>query len=66
MTRRDPFELAITRVIDRARRLLPEARAVTSIEYAIIASIIILALVTSVPGVAPTLIHTFNQIAQQL
>ncbi len=49
-----------------AWRLPRDNRAVTSIEYGLIAVIIILALVASIPGVAPSLIHIFNQITQQL
>ena len=54
------------KVLELFRQLWWSGQAVTSIEYALIASLIIFALVVSVPGIAPSLSHIFNQVSQAL
>jgi len=47
-------------------RVLGDRRAVTSIEYVIIASIIVIALIVSVPLIGPELSHTFAAVSSEL
>jgi Flp pilus assembly pilin Flp len=41
-------------------------RAVTAVEYAIIAGVMAAALVASVPAIAPSLNNTFNKLSTEL
>jgi Flp pilus assembly pilin Flp len=55
--------VALYRRLDRALR---DRRAVTAIEYAIIAGVIVAAIIASVPSIAPSLESAFNQITPHL
>jgi Flp pilus assembly pilin Flp len=46
--------------------LRADRRAVTAVEYAIIAGLIVVAIVTSVPLIAPGIIGIFNKISPEL
>lgn len=46
--------------------LMVDRRAVTAIEYAIIAGVIVTALVVSVSAIGPQVAHPFNQVSSEL
>ena len=46
--------------------VLRDRRAVTAVEYALIAGIIVLVLITSVAAIAPHLNQTFNSVSSEL
>jgi Flp pilus assembly pilin Flp len=50
----------------RLSRLLRDRRAVTSIEYSLIALIIVIALITSTIKIGPELIIPFNSVSSEL
>jgi Flp pilus assembly pilin Flp len=50
----------------RFRQVLHVRRAVTAVEYAIIAGVMAAALVASVPAIAPSLNNTFNKLSTEL
>jgi Flp pilus assembly pilin Flp len=47
-------------------RVFADRRAVTAVEYAIIAGIMVVALVLSVPFIAPELATIFNKVGSEL
>jgi Flp pilus assembly pilin Flp len=50
----------------RLPRLLRDRRAVTSIEYSLIALIIVIALITSTIKIGPELVIPFNSVSSEL
>lgn len=52
--------------ITRARLLLTDDRAVTSIEYAVIALIIVIAIVGGISSIGGEVAVPFNQVASEL
>jgi pilus assembly protein Flp/PilA len=57
------MELAMKKIIAQANRFLRDEDGVTAIEYALIASLIALAIITAVTGVGTGLKDAFDAIA---
>lgn len=53
-------------VANQLRLVLKDRRAVTSVEYAIIALIIVLAIVGGISRISPEVAVPFNQVASEL
>ncbi len=50
----------------RRRGVLVDRRGVTAVEYAIIAGIMVVAIIISLPAIGPELANTFSAVAQKL
>ncbi len=59
-------QLGVTLAVLRVTLFRGDRRAVTSVEYAMIAGIVVVAIVLGLPTIGPHLAVTFNSVASEL